>query len=98
MKLAIAGVTAMTILVGGAWAQTPERQPPADPLKVTPIPSEAQVVKVDAIRTNIEQAGYTEVTDLVRDSSGVWRARAKKDDEAVDVIVDKGGRIKSMPR
>ena len=46
------------------------------------------------IRSKIERMGYTDVVDLSRDSMGVWHARAKKGTEAVDVIVDKGGRIK----
>jgi hypothetical protein len=50
------------------------------------------------IRAKILQAGYTDVTDLSRDSLGVWRARARKANATVDVIVDKGGRIKVEPR
>jgi len=55
-------------------------------------------VDSDTIRTKIERAGFTEVTDLSRDSMGVWRARARKGEEAVDIVVDKGGRIKSERR
>jgi len=42
----------------------------------------------------LQQMGYTDVVDLSRDSTGVWHARAKKGTETLDVIVDKGGRIK----
>jgi hypothetical protein len=94
MKLAGAGIVIVTMITGSAFAQTNER-PPADPLAVKPIPSQAQTIDTEAIRTKIEGAGYTEVTDLSRDGMGVWHARGKKGDEAVDVIVDKGGRIKS---
>jgi hypothetical protein len=58
----------------------------------------AQTIDSDTIRTKIERAGYTEVTDLSRDSMGVWRARAIEGDGAVDIAVDKGGRIKSERR
>jgi hypothetical protein len=97
MKLISAGMAIVALVAGSAFAQTNER-PPADPLAVKPIPPQAQTIDSDTIRTKIEGAGYTEVTDLSRDSMGVWRARAKKGDEAVDVVVDKGGRIKSERR
>jgi hypothetical protein len=97
MKLISAGMAIVAVVAGSAFAQTNER-PPADPLAVKRIPPQAQTIDSDTIRTKIEGAGYTEVTDLSRDSMGVWRARAKKGDEAVDVVVDKGGRIKSERR
>ena len=97
MKLTSVGMAIGAIIAGSAFAQTNER-PPADPLAVKPIPSQAQTIDTDTIRTKIEGAGYTEVTDLSRDSMGVWRARGKKGSEAVDIIVDKGGRIKSERR
>ncbi|MPZ33236.1 MAG: hypothetical protein GEV13_19970 [Rhodospirillales bacterium] len=85
------------MIAGSALAQTTQ-PPPADPLAVKPVPSQAQTPDSDAIRTKIEQAGYTAVTDVSRDSVGVWRARGRKGNEAVDIVVDKGGRIKSEPR
>jgi hypothetical protein len=93
MKLPNPGMAIIAMIAGSAFAQTNER-PPADPLAVKPIPSQAQTIDSDTIRTKIEGAGYTEITDLLRDSMGVWRARAKKGDQAVDITVDKGGRIK----
>ena len=95
MKPAIASIGIAAMIAGGALAQTP---PPADPLSVKPVPPHAQTVDSDMIRTKIEQAGYVEVTDLSRDSMGVWRARAKMGNESVDIAVDKGGRIKPQPR
>jgi hypothetical protein len=96
MNPAIAGMAVAAMIAGSAFAQT--SQPPSDPLALKPIPSQVQSVDSDTIRTKIEQAGYTEVTDLSRDSIGVWRARARKGREAVNIIVDKGGRIKSELR
>jgi hypothetical protein len=97
MKLTGAGIAIVAMMAGSAFAQTNGR-PPADPLAVKPIPPHAQTIDSDTIRTKIEGAGYSEVTDLSRDSMGVWRARAKKGDESIDIVVDKGGRIKSERR
>jgi hypothetical protein len=97
MKLAVAGMAIVALIAGSAVAQTNDR-PPADPLAVKPIPPQAQVIDTDVIRTKIEGAGYADVSGLSRDSMGVWRARAKKGDEAFDIVVDKGGRIKAERR
>ncbi|MDP2334460.1 MAG: hypothetical protein Q8M19_27595 [Reyranella sp.] len=92
MRLALAGMV-VVLSAGAAAAQT---MPPADPLAVRPIPAHAGETAV--IRTKVEQAGYTEVADLARDSTGVWRGTAKKGDDAVDILVDKGGRVKATRR
>ena len=97
MKLSTVSIAIALMTAGSAYAQTDQR-PPADPLAVKPIPSQAQSTDLDVIRSKIERAGYADVTDLSRDSLGVWRGRAKKGNEAVDVVVDKGGRIKSESR
>ena len=87
---------AFAVMAGTALAQTGQR--PADaPLSVKPISSQAQTTDTDMIRSKIERMGYTDVVDLSRDSTGVWHARAKKGSETLDVIVDKGGRIKPGP-
>jgi hypothetical protein len=97
MRGAVAGLVMTALLAGSAFSQT--SRPAADPLAVTPIsPSQARAGDADMIRTKIEQAGYTEVTDLSRDSMGVWRARARKGGDVVGIVVDKGGRIKPEPR
>jgi hypothetical protein len=87
---------AFAAMAGSAWAQTDTR-PPEDPLAVKPITSQAQTTDTDVIRSKIERMGYTGVTDLTRDSTGLWHARAKKGTELVGVTVDKGGRIKPAP-
>jgi len=97
MRPVFAAVATVALVAGSALAQTTQ-PPPADPLAVKPVPPEAQRADSDTIRTKIEQAGYTDVTDLSRDSMGVWRARGRKGNEVVDIVVDKGGRIKSEPR
>ena len=97
MKPMLAGLVIAAAIAGSAFAQT-ESRPPADPLAVKPVPPQAQTIDTDVIRTKIERAGYTEVSELARDTGGVWRGRAKKGDDAVEVIVDKGGRVKASPR
>jgi len=85
------------VLAGSAFGQASGQtgRPAGDPLAVTPIsPSQAHAGDADVIRTKIEQAGYTEVSGLSRDSMGVWHARARKGGGFVDIVVDKGGRIK----
>ncbi len=93
MKLVVVGVAVAVMMASGAGAQV-NQPPPADQLAVKPIPSQVQTVDSDVIRTKIEQAGYTEISELSRDTTGVWRARAKKGDAVVNIAVDKGGRIK----
>jgi hypothetical protein len=98
MKVTIVGLAiAVAAASAGVHAQT-EQRPVADPRAVRPIPSQAESTDLDMIRVKIERAGYADVSDLSRDSTGVWRGRARKGDEQVDVVVDKGGRIKSEPR
>ena len=87
---------ALVMAAGPALAQSDQR--PVDaPLAVKPITSEARTTDTDMIRSKIERMGFTNVTGLSRDSLGVWRAKAKRGTETVDVTVDKGGRIKTEP-
>jgi hypothetical protein len=87
---------ALVMAAGTALAQTNQR-PATDPLAVKPITSEASTTDTDMIRSKIERMGYTDVSGLSRDSLGVWRAKAKRGPNTVDVTVDKGGRIKTEP-
>jgi hypothetical protein len=88
---------ALVMATGMALAQTGQR-PADDPLAVKPITSEASTTDTDMIRSKIERMGYTNVTGLSRDSMGVWRAKARRGTETVDITVDKGGRIKTDPQ
>ena len=88
---------ALVMAAGAALAQTEQR--PADtPHAVKPITSEARTTDTDVIRSKIERMGFTDVSGLSRDSMGVWRAKARRGAETVDVMVDKGGRIKTEPQ
>jgi hypothetical protein len=79
---------------GTAAAQTPAGRPTDDPLAVKPVPASSETSRSDVIRSKIERIGYTHVTDLTRDSTGIWHAHAIRDDQPVAIAVDKGGRIK----
>ena len=94
MRFIIAGMAAV-VWAGSAVAQT---TPPPDPLAVKPIPSDVQALEAEVLRAKVEQAGYTEVSDLARDTAGLWHGTAKKGDVALDIVVDKGGRIKATRR
>jgi hypothetical protein len=96
MKLMIIGIAVALMVTGSALAQN--ERPAADPLAVNPIPPQVQTEDTSTIRTKIERAGYTDIAELARDSVGVWRARAKKGGDTVEVMVDKGGRVKAEPR
>ena len=89
---------AACIAAGGAAAQTPSQRPADDPLSVKPISPQTQTTDVEMIRARIERIGYSNVTGLSRDSLGVWHAHAMRNNEPVDIIVDKGGRIKPEAR
>lgn len=84
----LAGLSTLAV-AGDAAAQTPES------LAVTPIRPDAQSEEAALMRQKIERAGYTDVETLARDSTGTWRGRAKRGDRPVEVVVDKGGRIKT---
>jgi len=88
---------AFSAMAGTALAQA-EQRPADDPLAVKPVAPHSRTIDADVIRSKIERLGYTDVADLSRDSMGVWHARARRGREAIDVIVDKGGRIKPEPR
>jgi hypothetical protein len=92
------GILAVAAFLGGSALAQTTQSPSADLLSVKPVPSQAQSPESASIRMKIEQAGYTDVTELARDSMGIWRARARKGNDTVDVMVDKGGRIKEPPR
>jgi hypothetical protein len=85
-------VVAAMMMAGSALAQT--GQAPSDPLAVKPLSASTQDSDTDAIRSKLEKAGYSHVEGLSRDETGLWHAHARKGNDALDLVVDKGGRIK----
>ena len=44
-------------------------------------------------KSRIESNGYSNVTSLMKDDSGVWRGKAQKDGKSVDVSLDFQGNV-----
>lgn len=44
-------------------------------------------------KSRIEDAGFTNVSDLKKDDQGVWRAKASKDGQSVPVSLDFKGNV-----
>ena len=44
-------------------------------------------------KSRIESHGFSNVTDLKKDDSGVWRGKAMKDGKSVDVSLDFQGNV-----
>ena len=49
-------------------------------------------------KSKIEDAGYTNVTSLKKDDSGVWRGKASKGGSMTDVSVDFQGNVNPLER
>ena len=98
MKSFLAGLVLIFGVTASAFAQTPAGRPADDPLAVKPISPQTQTTDSEMIRSKIERVGYSDLTNLSRDSLGVWHAHAIRNNEAVYITVDKGGRIKPETR
>src|SRR5687767_8118851 len=101
--LAIAAVIAF--VATGAMAQTnnpPAMDGPQNSAINTPDSSNRQVTAPVAGRNSftegeaksrMEKMGFANVSDLTKDDDGVWRGRAMKDDQMVDVSLDYQGNV-----
>jgi putative membrane protein len=76
---------------------TLEPSPPA--IKTTegnnpgaPVPG-ANSFTEDQAKARIESRGYSNVTNLVKDDTGIWRGKAQKDQKAMDVSLDFQGNV-----
>ncbi|MCX5580496.1 PepSY domain-containing protein [Kaistia terrae] len=49
----------------------------------------------DQARARVADAGYTDVSALVKDSEGIWRGKASKGGAMMDVAVDFQGNVTS---
>ena len=47
-------------------------------------------------KSKIEDAGYTNVTELRKDDNGVWRGQATKDGKTLSVALDYQGNVTSQ--
>ncbi|MBD9375589.1 PepSY domain-containing protein [Rhizobium sp. ARZ01] len=66
---------------------TPDQQNPAAPVAGENSFTEGQA------KDRFAEAGYSDITDLKLDESGVWRAKAAKDGKAVGLSLDYQGNI-----
>ena len=93
---------APAIAMGAASAQTnPPATPPA-PLAAAPsspsassappIPGANSFTESEA-RSRIEASGYTNVTDLKKDSQSIWRGNAMKDGKPASISLDFQGHV-----
>lgn len=73
----------------------PLSSPARAPATATPAltPSSGSVFTTDQAKSQIETAGYSEVSGLRKDSKGIWRGKAVKDGSTVNVALDRDGKI-----
>jgi hypothetical protein len=99
-KLSFA-IACMLASLGSAQAQNPPAQPrPNNPAVNSsgqnnadhPVAGANSFTQGQA-RTRIEASGFSDVSELNKDSSGVWRGKAKKDGKNVEVSLDFQGNV-----
>jgi hypothetical protein len=102
-SLAIAAVLAF--VASGAVAQTqnpPAKDGPQNSAINTESSSNRQVAAPVAgansftegeAKSRIEKMGFANVSDLLKDDNGIWRGRAMKDGQMVDVSLDYQGNV-----
>jgi len=103
MRKAIFVGVALGLMAGAALAQQPA--PPAAngpqngainssdrPQPSAPVAGRNSFTQGEA-RSRIEAKGFTDVADLQKDDTGVWRGQAKKDGKPVQVSLDYQGNV-----
>jgi hypothetical protein len=105
MRSSLAVATILAVLASSAMAQTqnpPAQDSPQNSAINTQDSSNRQVNAPVAgansftegqARSRIEKMGFADVTDLKKDDNGVWRGRAMKGGQMVDVSVDYQGNV-----
>jgi hypothetical protein len=103
MRSAITFGAALALLAGSAFAQQPT--PPAangpqngainssdKPQPANPVAGRNSFTQGEA-KSRIEAKGFSDVTDLQKDDTGVWRGQAMKDGRQVMVSLDYQGNV-----
>lgn len=94
-------VAVASLFASAALAQTPPANPgPNNPAVNTtgsnnpgaPVAGANSFTEGQA-KSRIEEAGYSDITELKKDDSGVWRGKAKKGGKTVTVSLDFQGNI-----
>ena len=96
---------AISALVGSAYAQTPAQDKPSNGAVNTssennsnaPVAGSNSFTQGQA-KTRIEQAGYSDVSELNKDDKGVWRGTASKSGTKADVSLDFQGNVNSSTK
>jgi len=86
----------LILAVGAAPSTAGAQSPPASSLSVSPVtpePPSKESPEAATVRSKLEALGYSDITDIERDPTGVWRAHAHRGSDAVVVAIDKGGRV-----
>ena len=105
MRNSLAVAAVLAVLASGAMAQT--QNPPAQDSpqnsainsqdssnrQVTAPVAGANSFTEGQAKSRIEKMGFADVTDLKKDDNGVWRGRAMKGGQMVDVSVDYQGNV-----
>jgi hypothetical protein len=101
MRLLILTAAAASFVASAAFAQdVPAQSGPANPAvksmdannSSTPVAGANSFTKGEA-KSHIEAKGYTHVTHLKEDKSGVWRGMATKDGQSGPVSLDYQGNV-----
>jgi hypothetical protein len=101
MRLIVLTTVAIGLFASAAFAQDmPAQQGPANPAvkttdgnnSATPVAGANSFTRSQAVN-KIQALGYTDVTGLKKDQSGVWRGTATKDGRSVPVSVDYQGNV-----
>jgi hypothetical protein len=102
MRLIVLTTAAAGFFASVAFAQTamPAQQGPQNPVvknmdqnnSSAPVAGANSFTKTEAMK-QIEAKGYTHVTQLKKDQSGVWRGMAVKDGQSGPISVDYQGNV-----
>jgi opacity protein-like surface antigen len=96
----------LAFIAGGALAQTGSQTPPppaqkgpqnsainsSDKQVNAPVQGRNSFTEGEA-KSRIEKAGFSNVSGLKKDDTGVWRGKAMKDGQSVDVSLDYQGNV-----
>ena len=85
-------VAALAISTTTALAQTPAVKSPSANNPAAPVAGANSFTEGQA-KSRIESNGYTDVTGLKKDDSGIWTGSATKGGQKVDVRVDFQGNV-----
>lgn len=101
MRLTSVALIAVVLTAGSAFAQNPPANsgPNNKAINTTsgnnpgaPVAGANSFTEGQA-KSRIEARGYTNVSDLKKDDSGVWRGKATKGGKSVDVSLDFQGNV-----